>query len=168
MKKAIFLMGVTAFYFVACTSSKENIKTTSTQDYYKNNSYAQPYLNDPHLISGELALAYIHEFRKHTYKGWRKKKLLNPWSRFDPTILNQIVSDPNIDSIFFFLAAYLKNAPDSLRKHPFVILQAIPKPTLEGNGKGSATTEATISKPLYFTPIKICPPPNTGCLVPRS
>jgi len=162
-------MGIAAFYFISCTSTKKNISTTSTQDYYKNNSYANSFLNNPNLISGDLATAYIHEFRKHTYKGWKKKKLLNPWSTFDPSLLNKIVNDPNTDSIFFFLAAYLKNDKDKDRKkHPFIILEATPKPPFAENGKGDAAPVAAASSPLFFTPIGICPPPNAGCRFPGS
>jgi hypothetical protein len=65
------------------------------------------------------------------------------------------------------LAAYLKSDPqEDRRKHPFVILKAIPKPSYEEKGKGGAAPTTTVSKSLYFTPIKICPPPNTGCRIP--
>lgn len=162
-------MGVSAFYFISCTSSKENISTTSTQDYYKDNSYAQPYINNPQLISGDSAIVYINHFKKHIYRGWRKNKLLNAWSTFDRTTLDSLVNDRNTDSVYFFLAAYLKNDKDKdQRKHPFVIMEAIPKPSSKANGKGSTVPETTLSKSLFFMPVKMCPPPNTGCAFPGN
>ena len=169
MKKVIFLMGIGTILFMSCTSSKKNISATSIQNYYKDNHYAQNYMDAPGLVSGDVALGYIHAFKKHKYKTFGKGKLNNPWSTFDRTTLDKLINDGETDSIFFFLAAYPKKGPGiekENRRHPFVVLQAIPKPPATETGKGSSNFSAGLSKPVYLVPIKICPPPNTGCSMP--
>ena len=169
MKKVIFLTGIITIFFISCTSSKKNISATSTQDYYKDNHYAQNYMDAPGLVSGDVALDYIHAFKKHKYRGFGKGKLNNPWSTFDRKTLNQLIDDGETDSIYFFLAAFPKNDKSVLKdstRHPFIILEAIPKTPATETGKGSSNFSAATSKPVFLLPVKICPPPNTGCSIP--
>lgn len=169
MKKVIFLMGMGTILFMSCTSSKKNISATSIQDYYKDNHYAQNYMDAPGLVSGDVALDYIHAFKKHNYRGFGKEKLNNPWSTFDRKTLDQLINDGETDSIYFLLAAFPKNDKSVLKdstRHPFIILVAIPKPSATETGKGSSNFSVATSKAVYLLPVKICPPPNTGCSMP--
>lgn len=151
-------MGAFAFYFLSCTSSKENFSSTSAHDY-TNNCYADSFLKyNP--IPPTKAVAYINEFKKHKYKGLRRNRLLNAWSAFDVNALKDLVKNENTDSVFCYLAAYLKNERDkNKRRNPFVIIEVKPKPSFVCQHKRIASS-------LYFLPIKICPPPNTGCRFP--
>ena len=169
MKKVIFLMGIVGFYCISCSSSKKNMSTESIQDYYKDNPYAEKYLKDPHLLTRNEAMVYINSFKKHKYKTFGKKKLDNPWSTFDRNMLDQIVNDPKTDSIFFFLAAFPKkdkSVPDSQRRLPFIIMEAVPKIPMSAMGKGSVESSSYLVQSVFFSPIKLCPPPNNGCRFP--
>jgi hypothetical protein len=171
MKKVIFFTGIVTLFSVSCTSSKKNISATSKQDYYKDNHYAEKYMDAPGLISRDVALHYINAFQKHKYKGFGEKKLENAWSTFDRATLDRLIKDPETDSIFFFLAAYPKKdktVEKEKRRHPFVILEAVPEVPKSEKGKGSANSSATLSTPVYLLPVQICPPPNAGCRVPGS
>lgn len=164
-------MGVTAFYFISCTSSKKNISETSVEEYYNDNPYAQKHIYAPGLVTPDVAFDYIHAFKKHKYRVFGKGKLDNPWSTFDQHALDSLINDPETDSIFFFLAAFPKkdkSVPKDSTRHPFVVLEAIPKPSETETGKGSSNFSATLSKPLYIVPVQICPPPNTGCRMPGT
>jgi len=170
MKKVIFLMGIVGFYCISCTGSKENLGQVTKEDYYAGNSYAQKYLSDPHLISGDDAKIYIKAFKKHKYKGLFKGHHLDTaWSTFTRYTLDSLASDPETDSIFFFLAAFPKkdkSVPDSQRRHPFIIMETVPKIPMSAMGKGSAESSASTLRSLFFTPVKLCPPPNNGCRIP--
>ncbi len=156
-------MSISAICFNSCTSSINCSSEVPAKEYYKNNLYAKSYLDNPYLISVCLAKTYISAFKHHNYRGWRKQKLNYPWSVFDTSVLNNIVKDPNIDSVFFYLAAFPrkdKSVPKDSTRHPFIILMAKTKADkIEKEGN---------SNKLYFVPIKICPPPNVGCAIPKG
>ncbi len=171
MKKVIFLMGIIGFYCISCTSSKESLGGVTVQQYYNGNTYAQKYLNNPHLLTGNDAMAYIKSFKKHKYRIFGKKTLDNPWSTFDRDMLDSIGNDPETDSIFFFLAAFPKknkSVAKEKRGDPFVILEAIPKSSTYEKGKGSAESPYYTAKSAFFSPVGLCPPPNTGCRMPGN
>jgi hypothetical protein len=169
MKKVIFLMAIVGVYCVSCTSSKKSLGTVTVQDYYNGNTYAQKYLSDPHLLTGNDAMVYINSFKKHKYKTFGKKTLDNPWSTFDRNTLDSLVNDPETDSIFFFLAAFPKkdkSVPKDSIRHPFIIMEAVPKIPTSAMGKGSAESSSSALSSLFFMPVQLCPPPNTGCRIP--
>ena len=170
MKKVIFLAAIVGVYCVSCSSSKKSLGQVTVQDYYNGNSYAQKYLNDPHLISGDDAKIYIKAFKKHKYKGlFKGKHLDNAWSTFDRNTLDSLVNDPGTDSVFFFLAAFPKkdkSVPNDSIRHPFVIMEGVPKIPMSAMGKGSRESASLQVQPVFFSPIKLCPPPNTGCRFP--
>jgi hypothetical protein len=171
MKKVIFLMGMVSFYCISCTSSKKNISQVSVKEYYKDNSYADKYKNFPHLLTGDEAKTYINAFKYHTYKGWRKKKLNNAWSTFDRHTLDSLVKDQQTDSIFFFLAAFPRHDKSVLEdstRHPFIILEAIPKSSISSTGKGDSESSSNSVQPLFFSPVILCPPPDRGCRIPGN
>lgn len=168
-------MAIITICFLSCTSTKQNVKKkTSFQDYYANNPYAQPYLKEPfvhYLVTDVWVRIYVHAFRNHKYRFWRNKHNLDKaWSSFDSSLLKTVIADKNIDSVVFLFAAFPRwdrtVSKDSMR-HPFIILEAIPKivPTKTGNG-GFFSEDAALSTSLYFLPKYICPPPNTGCTIP--
>ena len=172
MKKVIAFMSITAC-FLSCTSTKQNVQERmSVSDYYKNNPYAQPYLKKPYskyLTTGQWVKIYVNAFKKHNYRVTRKYHLDIAWSTFDSSLLKTVLADDNIDSVVFLFAAFPRwhsVSKDSMR-HPFIILEAIPKvvPTKTGNG-GFFSEDAALSTSLYFLPKYICPPPNTGCSIP--
>lgn len=170
MKKVIFLMSIVGLYCISCTSTTKNLGQVTVQDYYNGNTYAQKYLSDsPHLLTGTDARIYINAFKHHKYKISGKRKLDNAWSTFDRNILDSLVNDTETDSVFFFLAAFPKkdkSVPDSMKKHPFIIMEAIPKIPMSAMGKGSSESTSVQAQPIFFSPIKLCPPPNTGCRFP--
>jgi hypothetical protein len=167
MKKAIFFMVIVTTGFISCTTT--NLSTTSKEDYYQGNPYAQPYINDSSLISGPQAEIYIHSFKKHKYRDFHKKKLNVAWSTFDTAYLHLACDSSRTDSVYFFLAAYPKRDTTVHRekkRHPFIIMQVIPKPGNSETVKGGANSLLPISNSLYFLPRNICPPPNNGCSIP--
>ena len=106
-------------------------------------------------------------FRKHAYRGWRKKRLDSAWSRFDTALLKQLLSDNDIDSINFMMAAHLKKRKDTLKKRPFVIVRAMPKKSayyaLSMKGK-----KILMANAAFFAPLNICPPPDRGCRISQK
>lgn len=168
-------MTIVAACFLSCTSTKQNVQERMTVDeYYKDNPYAMDYLKEPfrkYLITESEVKIYVHAFRNHKYRVWRNKHNLDKaWSSFDSTLLKTVIADKNIDSVVFLFAAFPrwnKSVPRDSMRHPFIILDAIPKvvPTKTGNG-GFFSEDAALSTSLYFLPKYICPPPNTGCSIP--
>jgi hypothetical protein len=171
MKKVIFLMAIVGVYCVSCTSSKKSISETSKIDYYRDNPYAQPFIHDEHLISGDKAAMYISKFKHHKYKTFKKKTLNNAFSTFNPNVLDYFAKKSDEVSIFFKLAAFGKTGKsvpkdmDSSR-HPFIIMEVRTKLPISATGKGSAESSASTLRSLFFMPVQLCPPPNTGCRIP--
>src|SRR6185312_4232390 len=143
MKRIIAFMAIIATCVLSCTSTKQNIQEKmSVSDYYKDNPYAQPYLKEPYLkylTTGQWAKTYVNAFKKHNYRVTRKYHLDTAWSTFDSALLKTVLADDNIDSVAFLFAAFPRSdrsvSKDSIR-HPFIILEAIPKvvPIKTGNG----------------------------------
>lgn len=171
MKKVIAFMSITAC-FLSCTSTKQNVQGKMTvKDYYANNPYAQPYLKNPYLITGEQAKIYAHAFKNHKYRSlFNKHKLSTAWSSFDTSTLKTVLADQNTDSVVFLFGAFPrgdKTMPCNRKRHPFIILQGIPKSlTTETTKGGFFPYDVVLSQPIYFLPKGICPPPNTGCTIP--
>lgn len=174
MKKASVWMAIITICFMSCTSIKKSTGKISVQDYYKDNPYAQKYMGTdflPYLITKQQAMVYIHAFKKHNYRVTRKKKLDTAWSTFNRKLLDSLTRDSNTASLFFLMAAYPKwdkTIDKEFKRHPFIIMQGIPKPDSSGSGKGGVSSLKDFSQSLYLSPIKICPPPNTGCRIPGS
>ena len=166
-------MAIAAF-FLSCTSTKNNVQEKmSVDDYYKDNPYAKPYLEEPfrqYLITERQAKIYVNAFKKHNYRVTRKHILDNAWSVFDKHLLETVVADQKTDLVYFLFAAFPrwdKSVPKDSMRHPFIILQGIPKHEFlkTGNG-GFFPDDAELSTSIYFVPTGICPPPNTGCSIP--
>lgn len=162
-------MAIAAF-FLSCASTNKNVTLRSKKDYYKDNPYAQPYINNDYLFSGDSAMVYIHAFKNHNYRTFYKKKILDTaWSSFDKSILESVLKDQKTKSVYFLFAAYPhgeRNIPKNKKRTPFIILQGIPKPDSSETGKGGVFSSAALSSPIYFLPVDICPPPKTGCTIP--
>ncbi len=161
-------MAIFSIYFISCTTSRKNYVEIPVQESYKNNPYAQPYIG-PYLISERQAMIYIHAFKKHNYRVTRKKRLDPAWSFFDQKILKDLMLDKKTDSVIFLFGAYPSwdtTIPKEKKRHPFIILQAIPKVVFNESGKGDSFSSEALSASLYFRPKDICPPPNTGCKIP--
>ena len=128
------------------------------------------YKDMSNFIGPDTAIAYVQEFKKHKFKFFGKGHLTNSWSFFNMKDLNSLVSDPQIDTIYFYLAAYTKdkNIPKKDRRHPFVILEAVPKVGAITFGKGGYETTSAATKSIFLVPRPICPPPNMDCRVPAS
>jgi hypothetical protein len=166
MNKVIGFVAIITICFISCTTTKSNTGKISAEEYYKNNPYAEPYLPNSHFISEDEAMVLIHAFKKHKYKVFHKKYLNNPWSTFERSVLNELITDPKTDSIFLFLAAYPKNdhsIDKEKRGHPFVILKAIPKQDPPLSGNGGSDFLSYLSQAIYLLPSNICPPPDSGC-----
>jgi hypothetical protein len=175
MKRIIASMTIVAACFLSCTSTKQNVQERMTVDeYYKDNPYAKDYLKEPfrqYLITEGQARIYANAFRNHKYRVWRNKRNLDTaWSSFDTLLLKTVIADRNTDSVVFLLAAFPRwdrTVPQKRKRHPFIILQGIPKsPTTETARGGFFPYDVALSRPIYFVPKYICPPPNTGCSIP--
>ena len=68
-------MAIAAF-FLSCTSTKNNVQEKmSVDDYYKDNPYAKPYLEEPfrqYLITERQAKIYVNAFKKAQLPGYQK------------------------------------------------------------------------------------------------
>lgn len=168
-------MAIITACLLSCTSTKQNVQEKmSVDDYYKDNPYAKPYLDEPfrqYLITGRQAKIYVHAFRNHKYRFWRNKHNLDTaWSVFDKHLLETVIADQKTDSVYFLFAAFPRwdrAVPKDKKRHPFIILQGIPKHELLKTGNGGFFPDnAELSTPIYFLPAGICPPPNTGCSIP--
>ena len=165
-------MAIITACLLSCTSTKQNIQERmSVKDYYQDNPYAQPYLENPYLITEKQANTFVHAFKNHKYRSlFNKHKLSIAWSSFDTSTVNSVVRDQNTDSIVFLHGAFPrsdKSIPYDHKRHPFIILQGIPKQGISQTGKGvSLLYDVVLSQPIYFLPKYICPPPNTGCTIP--
>ena len=168
MKKVSFLTAAIAIYFISCNNSIK-ISGKYGNDYYQN-SFVNKYKNMSNFIGPDTAIAYIHEFKKHKFKILGKGHLTNSWSYFNMKNLDSIVSDPQVDTIYFYLAAYTKNKsiPDSLRRHPFVMLEAVQKADAISFAKGGYESANAGTTSIFLIPKPICPPPNMNCRVPAS
>lgn len=155
MKKFIFLMVVVMLFLISCSSNK---KISNDADFSML-SASENYFNSPNAISESEAKAMIAGFPKHKYRGWRHKKLINGWSRFDTADIRKIITDPNVDSIKFFSAVVLKNNNRDSSLVPTLVIQVVFKPGTMGKG------DALQQPSAYFKTIKICPPPAAGCRV---
>lgn len=168
-------MAIIAACFFSCTSTKNNVKEISVGDYYQDNPYAQPYLKKPFsdfLLTYYQVQIYAHAFRNHKYRVWRRGYNLDTaWSSFDTSVLKSVLRDQNTDSVVFLFGAFPRwdrSVPKDKKRHPFIILQGIPKQGFAQVGKGGLLQDyVPLSKPVYFRPKEICPPPNTGCTIPR-
>lgn len=161
-------MGIVGFYLMSCSSNK-SISTTNVKDYYANNPFAQPYLNYPGIIPADFAKVCIQYFKKHKYRDFGKKRLENTLAAFDRSLLTAFANDSNVDSIYFYLAAYpkwYKAIDKSKARHPFVIIEAKPKVVPPVSGKGSAESLPAASQSIFAAPVKLCPPPDRGCRIP--
>lgn len=171
MKKVIALVAIINICFISCTTVKKYTGEISVQDYYINNPYAQKYMGFPDLISKPQAMEYVHAFKKHNYRVTRKKNLDPAWSTFNRILLDTLTMDSNTDSVIFLMAAYPKGdktIDKEHKRHPFIIMQGIPKLDLSNSGKGGVFSPAALFQSIYFRPIKICPPPNVGCAMPGN
>lgn len=168
MKKTFVLFAGVAFYLIACNESKQ--LKSSAQAFgrdYLNNPFVDKYKNEPGFISDPNdAMIYINEFKHHKHHAAGKKRMQNAWTFFDKSMLNKLSNDPDVDSIFFYLAAYPKSyGVDSLRKMPFVLMSGY---SLNKNSKGDKSFESqSRGNAVFFKPPPggICPPPQMGCKV---
>ncbi|MEO5907969.1 MAG: hypothetical protein ABIR50_04095 [Ginsengibacter sp.] len=166
MKKVIFLMAVITVYFISCRSSKQSMTSTTDADYY-NDPFVQKYKGNPDFLPPDSAIKYINNFKKHAYRGWRKNKLAIAWSYFNPDLLKNLTKDADVNSIYFLFAAYPgKGIDQDHKRHPFIIMEAIPTVLKEVGGKGGANPVMSTSNAVFFMASTICPPPNTGCRIP--
>lgn len=168
MKKVCFLITTIAISFISCNNSIK-ISGKYGNDYYQN-SFVKKYSNMSNFIGPDTAIAYIHEFKKHKFKFFGKGHLENAWSLFEKKDLERLAADSQIDIIYFYLAAYTKNKgiPDSLRRHPFVMLEAVQKGDAIGFAKGGYESANAGTTSIFLIPKPICPPPNMNCRVPAS
>ena len=162
-------MAIIAACFLSCAPTNKNVTLRSKKDYYKDNPYAQPYINNDYLISGDSAMVYVHAFKNHNYRTFYKKKILNTaWSSFDKSTLESVLKNQKTDVVLFLLAAYPRterNISKDKKRTPFIILQGIPKPDSSETGKGGVFSSEALSSSIYFLPIDICPPPKAGCTI---
>ncbi|HEY5390540.1 MAG TPA: hypothetical protein VIJ57_00395 [Hanamia sp.] len=168
MKKVCFLIASIAIYFISCNNSIK-ISGKYGNDYYQN-SFVNKYKNMSNFIGPDTAIAYIHEFKKHKFKILGKGHLTNAWSFFNMKDLGSLVSDPQVDTIYFYLGAFTKDKsiPDSLRRVPFVILEAVQKVNAITFAKGGYEAPSAGTTSVFLAGKPICPPPNVGCRVPAS
>lgn len=165
MKNVLTGLVCTAIILASCSSGKEISSLYPIPGpEYENIPFVKKYAGNPFYIPPEKAFQYLELFRKHKYRIIKKKELAVAWSKFNLKLLKDILNDPEVDSVFFLNAAHPKNGvPPEFSRHPFIIMQVINKPTsVIQSGSGEYTTQKT---PVYFSPVKICPPPNVGCRV---
>lgn len=168
MKKGCFVLVAIAIYFISCTSSRVSVSTINGE-VYSNDPFVKKYKDSVDFLPPNIAIEYIHEFKNHKYHGLKRFPLKNAWSFFSPALLKEVVNDPDVDSITFLLAAFPKKGiKREDRRHPFVIMQALPKISLEARGKGSSNVVMSTSNAVYLKPSNLCPPPNSGCRIPGS
>lgn len=140
--------------------------STTDADYY-NDPFVQTYKDSIGFLPPDSAIYLIHKFKNHKYHGLKRSPLNNAWSYFHRELLQKLVTDSTVNSLYFLLAAYPRKGVDKEHKrHPFIILEAIPTSLKEVRGKGGANFVMTTSNVVYFQAPTICPPPNTGCRIP--
>lgn len=142
MKKLILLLCLSIYLF-AC-KDKDSKSKSAIRDSAQN----CPCLDSAKFMSinpmhKDSAKKYIGNFKNH------KHTSDTAWTSFDPYELSLLVSQPNVDSVKFFLGAYGKDYLDpKKRDHPVIILQ------LTMNASFTGTTY------LYYAGTGSCPPPD--------
>ena len=141
------------FFLISCSSNKN-----LGQAYSSKVSDSENYFKSKFAINPILAKAMIEEFPKHNHRFFGKKKLNYEMATFDTDLLRKILSDPNVDSIKFFLAR--SQVRDSTYKYPTIVLQVKLNPGFI-KGKGSPDEESyfQFAKYQYLVAKTMCPPP---------
>ncbi len=153
MKKFIFLIGISMFFLISCSSNKNLVNN------FNNVQDSENYFKSTFALDPILAKAMIKEFPKHTHRVFGKKSLNSEMATFDTALLGKILRDPNVDSIKFFLAR--SQVRDSTYKYPTIVLQAKLKSSFI-KGKGSPDEERyfQFAQYQYLGAKTMCPPPN--------
>ncbi len=139
MKKIILLMGAFMFLVISCSSNKYVAKSNSDDD---------------------IAKTMISVFPTHKYRFLKMGKLRNTSSFLDIGVLRDIINNPNVDSIKFFLAAEIDKGAQF--RYPTVVLQIISTDPSQPKGKGSNLMRLNYQ---YKRTITLCPPPPGGCRI---
>ena len=168
MKKVYFLIPAICIFFVSCNNSIK-ISGKYGNDYYQD-SFVNKYCHTLNCLGPDTAIAYIHEFKKHRYKIIRTGHLENAWSLFEKKDLESLAADPQIDTLYFYLAAYTKDKsiPKEDRRYPLVILEAVHKVNAITFAKGGYEAPSAGTTSIFLAGKPICPPPNVGCRAPAS
>lgn len=150
MKKNILFTGAFIFFIVSCSTNK-NLGNPGNENP---ESYVNPY-GSKFFLKPDVAKAMIAAFPKHAHRVFGKKKLTNSWASFDPSLMNAIYNDGNVDALKYFLAAKQKNGD------PTIVLQVKYK-TPPPKGKGALDEKLYPPNGFYryFGAETMCPPPS--------
>ncbi len=157
MKKIIFFMGLSMFFLISCSTNKNlgnnNNRVEDSENYFKSSFALNP----------NLAKEEIGYFPKHIHRVTGKKIINGERATFDTELMAKILTDPNVDSIKFFLAR--SQVKDSTYKYPTIVLQVKLKSSFI-KGKGSTNEEGyfLFAQYQYIGAKAMCPPPN-DCMV---
>jgi hypothetical protein len=115
MKKLFFVSGVIVCMILGCSSSKD------LKGPFPKPTKAEDFFTSPNALSEKEAKAMVHLFPIHKYHVTHKKRLLYTSSYFDTADVRKVFTNPNVDSVFFFLSALV----DTGVKHFATVIMVI-------------------------------------------